>query len=146
MMKKGFPSMYRKLLFSVLVIAALALMNVRAQAGGSTTHRVRAELTGNTAASGQADYRERMRKGVLEQRFSIEVEDAVPGDILAVAVNGTVVGMIVINDLGIGELEYRTPQFIDDPGDGDPIPDGFPHLVQGDVCTVGPLSGMFENH
>ena len=138
--------MFRKSMFSLLAIVFAALLAAQVNAGGQNNYRLRANLTGPGLASGKAVYRERQRNNITEQRFSIEVEDATPGTIMTVAVNGTTVGMIVINDLGVGELEYRTPQFIDDPGDGDPIPDGFPHLIAGDAVTVGPLSGEFVSN
>jgi hypothetical protein len=145
---KGHSPMYRKTLLSALAMAFVALLAIQTQvlAGGANTswQKVRADLTGNTAASGKAVYRERMRNGLVEQRFSVEVEDAAPGTIMQVNVNGILFGTFVVNDLGIGELEYRTPAFIDDPGDGDPIPDGFPTLVEGDAITVGILSGVFD--
>jgi hypothetical protein len=137
--------------FKTLALAALALVAVTAVSLSTTAiagnqHRVRARMSGNTLASGKADYRERMRNGTLEQRFSVEVEDATPGDVMQININGTLFGTIVIDDLGVGELQYRTPAFIDDPGDGDPIPDGFPTLIAGDQISVGPLSGVFQNH
>lgn len=139
--------MLRKTIVPAIVLAVLALAFAHAQtalASGGWT-KVKANLNGAGPASGKAVYRERQHGRVLEQRFSVEVEDAVPGEMMTVAVNGVVFGIIVIDDLGIGELEYRTPAFIDDPGDGDPIPDGFPTLHAGDDITVGPLSGTFVN-
>lgn len=140
--------MHRRTLLSTLVLAVVAMLTIHTHAvagGGNTSwQRVRANLSGNTAASGKAVYRERLRNGALEQRFSVEVEDAAPGSIMQVHINGILFGTFVVNDLGIGELEYRTPAFIDDPGDGDPIPDGFPTLVDGDAITVGPLAGVFN--
>ena len=125
------------------VLAVIALQSA-ALARGSNDHRVEAELIGNTLASGKAKYRERLRNDdTLEQRFSVEVEDAEPGAMFQIFVNEMLVGTIVIDDLGMGELQYRTPAFIDDPGDGDPIPDGFPTLIDGDTITVGPLAGVF---
>ena len=140
--------MFKKTLSTLAALTVVAMLVVASQAnagGNNSNHRVRAELGGAGLASGKADYRERMRQNTLEQRFSVEVEDAEPGTIMTVEINGVVFGMFVVNDLGIGELEYRTPQFNDDPGTL-PIPDGFPQLVAGDVITVGTLSGVFENH
>lgn len=137
--------MIRKMLTIVTVLTVMTLLSFSnsAVAGGNNNYRVRADLNGAGLASGKAVYRERMRQNVLEQRFSVEVEDAEPGTIMTVEINGVVFGMFVVNDLGIGELEYRTPQFNDDPGTL-PIPDGFPQLLEGDVITVGTLSGVFE--
>lgn len=127
-----------------LMFALLAAAHSQAYPGGGGQYRVRANLNGQTLASGKAVYRERIRgNGQVEQRFSVEVEDAPPGAIMAVSINGTIFGMIVINDLGVGELEYRTPAFNDDPN-VDPIPDNFPHLVTGDDIIVGPIAGEFR--
>lgn len=136
--------MLRKILpFLALMLALLVATNSNATPGG-TQYRVRANLDGPGLASGKAVYRERTRaNGQIEQRFTVEVEDAAPGTVMAVVINGTTLGMIVVNDLGIGELEYRTPAFNDDP-DVDPIPDNFPHLAAGNVITVGTLSGSFR--
>lgn len=137
--------MLRKILPILAILTMLVFAaGVPAHAGGGNQYRVRANLNGTSLASGKAVYRERVRNnGHTEQRFTVEVEDAVPGDVYAVAINGTLFGMIVINDLGIGELEYRTPEFNDDPN-VDPIPDNFPHLVVGDAITVGLLNGTFH--
>ena len=69
----------RSLLTSLaLTLVTVFTMHTAVLAGGGNTgwQRVRANLNGNTLASGKADYRERMRNGLLEQRFSVEVEDA----------------------------------------------------------------------
>ena len=113
---------------------------------GGVDHRVRARLDGDTPASGKAVYRERERNNQIEQRFDVEVEDATPGEIMQIHVNDLMVGTLVINELGVGEFQLRTAAFIDDEGDGDPIPSGFPTLVEGDTVTVGSLGGVFENH
>lgn len=133
-------------LVSVLVAsAALALVSSSAIAGGNNTElKLRADLSGKTLASGKAKYRERMRNNTLEQRFDIEVEDAPAGEQWTVQVNGITFGTIVINDLGVGELQFRTATFIDDPGDGSPIPTDFPRLQPGDMVTVGAVSGAFD--
>jgi len=141
--------MLRKSLLSLVAVLALTVVLVQSSTyavPGGNDHRVRARMEGPTIASGKAVYRERQRNNSIEQRFDVEVEDAVPGDVMQIHVNDLMIGTIVINDLGIGEFQLRTAQFIDDPGDGDPIPSGFPTLVEGDVVTVGPLSGVFENH
>lgn len=141
--------MLRKLIFSVLAICMLSAVGIQSQSfalPGGSNHRVRADLGGRTIASGRAEYRERVRNNQVEQRFDVEVEDATPGEIMAIHVNGLMIGTLVVNDLGIGEFQLRTAAFIDDPGDGDPIPSGFPTLIAGDAVTVGPLSGTFEDH
>jgi hypothetical protein len=132
----------RTLIAAAFGAALLAILTLPAYAG-SNDHRVRADLECGCLASGKADYRERDRKGRIEQRFSVEVEDAAPGEMWQVHVNDMLVGIIVTDEFGFGELQFRTAAFIDDPGDGNPIPDGFPTLLDGDSITVGPLAGSF---
>ncbi|MHC4101144.1 MAG: hypothetical protein ACYSW1_09735, partial [Planctomycetota bacterium] len=91
---------------------------------------------------GNVKYLERFKKGRLLRRFKVEVEDAEPGDVFDVYVNGVFVGEVVINDVDEGKLELRTPAFIDDPDDGEPMPDSFPSLMPGDLVEVGPLSAI----
>ncbi|MEZ6211477.1 MAG: hypothetical protein R3B46_09570 [Phycisphaerales bacterium] len=62
-------------LASTVVVASASQF---ALAANSNSFRVRANLSGMTLASGSADYRERQRGNVLEQRFSVEVEDFAP--------------------------------------------------------------------
>ncbi len=128
-------------LASTVVVASASQF---ALAANSNSFRVRANLSGMTLASGSADYRERQRGNVLEQRFSVEVEDFAPDTELAVQVNGMLFGTIITDALGGGELQFRTAQFIDDPGDGTPLPTDFPHIAAGDSITVGPISGTFN--
>lgn len=108
--------------------------------GNNGRFEARANLSGAGLASGKAVYKERLRGALLEQRFSVEVEDAAPGDVLEVAVNGVAFGMIVVNGLGIAELEWRN--VTNDPGVG-PLPPGFPRIQGGETITVGALSGTF---
>lgn len=131
------------LLVSAVVVAVSAMMATPVQAGGGD-YRVRANLGGSTLASGKASYRDRIRAGTIEQRFQVNVEDGTPGSTVEIHVNGALFGSVVLNDLGGGEFSYRTVQFIDDPGDGSPIPTDFPRLAAGDVITVGVLSGTFN--
>lgn len=116
-----------------------------AAAGQAQRYRVRARLPGaNDQLDGQVRYLERFKNGRLLRRFKAELEDGEPGDVHQVVVEGFVVGSIVLDDFGEGELELRTEAFIDDPDDGDPIPDAFPSLLPGDVVQVGPLTGVLE--
>ena len=137
--------MFRTALLTVLSVAMLAVTTTQTDAAAKRDDfRLRARMSGNTLVSGKADYRERTRDNTLEQRFSVEVEDAAPGETFEVRVNGALFGTITADDLGVAELQFRTAQFIDDPGDGTPIPTDFPRLAAGDMITVGPVSGAFE--
>jgi hypothetical protein len=105
--------------------------------------KTEARLSGDTLASGRARYQERIRGAGMEQRFDIQVEDAAPGEEFVVLINGQMFGVLFASDLGVAELQFRTAAFIDDPGDGDPIPSGFPRIDAGAVITVGPIGGVF---
>ncbi|MGP1309667.1 MAG: hypothetical protein ACTS27_05665 [Phycisphaerales bacterium] len=139
--------MFQNSKLGLVGLASLAAIVATADAGkvAGVEIRTRAEFAGQGLASGKADYRERSRNNLIEQRFSIEVEDAQPGESFTVSVNGITFGTIVANDLGVAELQFRTAEFIDDPGDGDPIPSEFPRLNAGDVITVGKMMGTFED-
>lgn len=116
-----------------------------AGARGVAEIRTEARFSSNKSlASGKAKYRERSRGKLIEQRFDIEVEDANPGDTLAVFVDGNMYGMMIVNDLGVAELQFRTAEFIDDPGDGTPIPTEFPRINPGASISVGDMNGTFQ--
>jgi hypothetical protein len=104
--------------------------------------RLRGVLEGDAGLDGSVRYLERFKNGRLMRRFKVMVEDAEPGEVFDVHVNGVLVGEVVINDLDEGRLELRSPAFIDDPNDGVPMPPSFPSLVPGDLVEVGPLSAV----
>lgn len=139
--------MLKKSLFS-LVALMLTLTFIAPQPdayAGNNDYRVRARMSGSTLMSGQANYRERTKKGVFEQRFNVQVEDGDPGASVVITLNGSMtIGTIVLDDFGFGELQLRTETFIDDPGDGSPIPTDFPTILIGDTVSVGPVSGVFD--
>lgn len=141
--------MLKRILATVTAVLALTIIAVPnpAIAGDDSDNRVRveAEFSGMGLASGEAEYRERQEKSTLQQRFKVEVEDATPGDELGVSVNGTFVATLFVNDLGRAEIQFRTAEFIDDPGDGQPIDTEFPMLRAGDTVTVGKMTATFEN-
>lgn len=60
-------------------------------------------------------------------------------------VNGVQFGVILVNDLGTGAIQFRTASAIDDPGDGKPISPDCPLLQPGDHVSVGKiLTGTFQ--
>ena len=114
-------------------------------ARGSTQIRTEARFSSSTSlASGKAKYREKSNGKVIQQRFSVEVEDAGAGEEFTVMVNGAMFGTIIANDLGVAELQFRTAEFIDEPGDGTPIPTDFPRIDAGAKISVGGMNGVFE--
>jgi hypothetical protein len=106
--------------------------------------RLRGAYVSDSEYDGGVRYLERLRNGRLLRRFKVEVEDAEPGEVFDVHVNGVFVGELVIDDLDEGRLELRTHTFIKDPDDGEPMPRSFPSLVPGDLVEVGPLSVILE--
>ncbi|MEZ6243106.1 MAG: hypothetical protein R3B57_08695 [Phycisphaerales bacterium] len=141
--------MFKKCVTLSAAAATLALAGVASvyAGGGGNPDQIRVEARmelGPDQAQAKARYRDRFRNGLLEQRFDVEAEDFEPGAELAVTVNGLTVGTIFANDLGVAEMQLRTAEFIDDPGDGSPIDSDFPRLMPGDVVVVGPLKGVFE--
>lgn len=130
---------------AILTSAAIVSISAPAIAGGFEPIRVEARMeAGNDQAQAKAKYRDRMRGNLLEQRFSVEVEDHKPGSEVSVTLNGAFVGTIFVNDLGTGEIQLRTAAFIDDPDDGNPIDTDFPRIMPGDTVTVGSLTGTFQ--
>jgi len=113
--------------------------------GGDSDVKYRANLFGGAPMSGKATYRERPRDGQTERRFKVQVEDGSPGVILAIHVNNYFAGTMQLNAFGRAEFQLRTAAFIDSPGDGLPMPADFPAIIDEDVVTVGPLSGVFFN-
>ncbi|MFQ5526828.1 MAG: hypothetical protein ACE5GX_11270 [Thermoanaerobaculia bacterium] len=104
--------------------------------------RLRGELVGAPAAgdiSGKADFENRRGR----RKFSVEIEGLGAGDKFDVTVDGVNVGTIVVNALGIGELDYDDTA---GPLDQDlPFPAGFPSLDGGEAVAVGgTLSGTLQ--
>lgn len=136
--------MFKKTICSLvaLTFALMLLVPTSPALAGNNDFRVRARMSGATLMSGQAKYRERTKNGQVEQRFSVQVEDGTPGAMLTVTLNDLTIGTIVLNNLGMGELQFRTT--VDDPDDGSPIPSGFPTVQVGDTISVGDISGSFN--
>lgn len=91
----------------------------------------------------QVSYSEQYDDGSLERQFQVEIDGATPGDSLDVTVNGEVVGTIVVDSQGQGQLELRSAPFIngdDEQQNVQPMPDTFPSLMAGDTVGVGSAS------
>jgi len=91
-------------------------------------------LGGSGAPHGEAEYRE----SGIRMRLKVEMEDATPGSVHQVSVNGIVIGDLTIGSLGEGELEFDT----------EVEPDHLPWpaalssgLDAGAVIVVGPAQG-----
>lgn len=143
--------MFKSLSVVTLLVAALALFAVSAatapsaQAGMLGWTKYIAKLSGNGAFKGKASFLERPREGTIEERFKVEIQHGIPGKKYAVRVNGKKVGYITANLLGKGKLQLRTAQFIDNPGDGDPLPSNFPNVKNGVEVSIGnKIFGTFK--
>ena len=131
----------RRIVVHSLVALLLAVLAMPSLASAADRYRVNARLFGPTGMKGQARYEEQPKNGSLQRRFKVEVERGTPGAIHQIFVNGDNVGSVLVGPLGRGKFELRTPQHIDSPDDGEPMPDTFPVLGTGDSVEVGPLSG-----
>jgi len=103
--------------------------------GANNSLRINAELTGSTAAHGDAEY----RKEGSRRRLSVELEDATIGGMHDVSVGGIFIGQLTIGALGQGELEFDTHI---EPGHL-PWPNNLPtELEVGTSVQVGPAAGL----
>lgn len=127
--------MLKSLLIVLVCLSAICTFTTRAEAA---TVRLHATMRGPAQIKAVGRYEERPRGSVTEQRFKVEVQGAQPGAQLEVRVNGAVMGTIIVNTLGRGQLDQRVNG--DNPGTGVP---SLPHIVPGDSITVGTLSGTF---
>lgn len=94
-------------------------------------------LEGGGPETGEADY----EVEDSETEFEVEVENASPGAVLPVSVDGVQVGEITVDADGEGELEYSS-----ETDEGAPFPANFPVIAEGSVVTVGSiLSGTITN-
>lgn len=88
----------------------------------------------------RARYATRTRATTLiDRRFDVQIENAVPGTAYPITINGAVVGTLTANTLGRAELEFRLNPSADDTDD-QPFPAGFPSLVVGDTVSVAGLT------
>jgi hypothetical protein len=127
-------------LMGVLLVASPATVEASAARAGGV--RLRADLTGNTRASGKADYREFLdASGNTVRRINVEVEDAPAGTIWGVKLNGVNFGQIKVDAFGNGKFSRQSAT--DDPNKAGFVPD----MKAGDRITVGPgtVTGVLKN-
>lgn len=129
--------------WAIALVLAVGLSGLGLSKGAEI--RLEAELSAPAAAgdvSGKAAYRNRLDKG--RRQFSIQVEGFEPGTMYDVMVAGQIVGKIVIDNFGQGDLNYDDNfEFgLDDPGTQ--FPPNFPGLDGGETVEVGPLSGNLQ--
>ena len=138
--------MHSKYLTLPISYAAIALtfgmlaVSSSTWAGGSEL-RLRAALAGGVAdIGGQADFRDRGSR----RNFSVEVEGFAPGDMFDVSVAGAIVAKVVVNEFGIGDVNFDSnfEAGIDDPATQ--FPGNFPMLDGGEKIEIGPLSGTLQ--
>jgi len=105
--------------------------------------RLRARLLAVPLAgdvSGQAEFR---IDDQGRRRFSTEIEGFRPGEIFDVMAAGVIVGTIVVDGTGQGDLNFDTNfEAGDDPATL--FPANFPALDGGELVQVGPLSGTLQ--
>lgn len=127
----------------VIAIAALgAISNARA---GGTEIKLETSLIAPAVAgdvSGKAKFENKLQEGL--RKFSIQVEGFVPGQMFDVTVKNQVVGKIVINTAGIGDINFDSnfEAGVDDPATM--FPPNFPALEGGESIDIGPLNGSLQ--
>lgn len=126
-----------------VTFAVLALLSSGIVLAGSEL-RTQTRLKGPRAAagpmSGKAKFSNRLDQA--RRKFSVEIERGNPGDMFDVMVSGVVVGTVLVDGFGIGELDYD-----DTAGAGDRdqrFPRNFPEIDGGEVVQVGPLTGTMQ--
>lgn len=134
--------MTRKLVAAVTICLIAGGMT---WAGGSEL-RLQAQITADPSAgdiSGKVEFRQRFDKGGRRQ-FSAQIEGLEPGSMYDVMVAGIVVGKIVVDAAGVGDLNFddNFEAGVDDPATQ--FPPNFPSLDGGERVEVGPLSGTLQ--
>ena len=137
--------MIRILSSLALVIAAALSLTITTQAlAANGDYRVEARLRTGTPLEAKGSYRERIVGNTLRQRFTVELNGAVPGSQHEVRINGNVFTTITANALGHAEVQFASTVVDDNPGDNKPpLPTDFPRINAGDTLSVGALSGNF---
>lgn len=88
--------------------------------------RLVAKLTGNTLASGGADWRQ---QGSVT-KFKAEIEDAAPNTSYDIQLNGVTIGSFTTDGFGNAEKQWES---------------GAPKMAAGDTITIGPVSGKLAS-
>ncbi|MFQ5775649.1 MAG: hypothetical protein ACE5GS_14100 [Kiloniellaceae bacterium] len=126
---------------AVALALAMLMSAGTARAGGGNELRLRAALSGGPGdISGTADFRDRGDR----RRFSAEIQGFTPGQMFDVSVANTVVGKVVVDQFGIGDINFDSnfEAGVDDPATQ--FPGNFPMLDGGESVVVGPLSGTLQ--
>jgi hypothetical protein len=89
---------------------------------------------------GKAKFSNRLDQA--RRKFSVEIERGNPGDMFDVMVSGVVVGTILVDKFGIGELDYDDAAGASDRDQR--FPRNFPEIDGGEVVQVGPLTGTMQ--
>lgn len=105
--------------------------NPGTEPGAGADVRIEARLTGDTAASGHAEF----RREAGRRKFKVEVEDF-PAGIYGVFVNGKRVAEIEVGVSGLAEIEFDSKIELGHV----PFPSEFPQSIdKGDIVRVGEL-------
>jgi hypothetical protein len=138
--------MFRKTLSVLSAAALLAVggLSTTAVARQGGDYRVEARLRTGTQLEAKGVYRERARGSLTDQRFTVEVSGATPGDQYEVKIDGSPVAILVVNALGRAEIEFHSTMDNNPGPDDQPLPSDFPHINAGQTLTVGTLSGTFQ--
>lgn len=128
------------------LLATAALMAVLGSGVAMAGSELRTEtrLKGPRASAGPMDGKAKFsnRLDQARRKFSVEIERGNPGDMFDVMVSGVVVGTILVDKFGIGELDYDDAAGASDRDQR--FPRNFPEIDGGEVVQVGPLTGTMQ--
>jgi hypothetical protein len=119
----------------VVFVAAASMLFTSTARAADLKLEARAAAAG-TSAKGKAAYEER---GPIQQRFKVEVQNAVPGTQFPVLIGGKAITTLTANSLGRAEVELRVG--------GDDVAKAvksLPRITAGMTVRVGPLTGTFQ--
>lgn len=117
----------KNLSFAMLAMTAMSLLILFAiiQNASATSSEIRMPADLNPTNGGTADCRADYRERGNSMRLNVEVEDVSPNSTFTVEISGELIGTIMTNSFGIGELEQNT-------NDGQVVP----KILGGDLVQI----------
>ena len=134
----------KKMAKRLMAIGAMMTMLSSGVALAGSELRTETRLRGPRATAGpmvgKAKFSDRQDRN--RRKFSVEIERGTPGQMFDVMVSGVVVGTVLINNFGVGEIDFDDTA---GPADRDQrFPRNFPEIDGGEVVQVGPLTGSMQ--
>ncbi len=128
-----FPTGFPQVTAGVAVVIGAATGDFGAPNTGGTSLELEAEMRSG-AFRAAANFESEVEGGVTDDRFRAFVKSGPPGTTVDVAVDDVVVGQIVIDGQGRGQLLFSTKS-------GPAFPLNFPAVQAGSKVKIGPATG-----